>query len=94
MPNTRIGKHVIIHSGSVIEHDNVLDGFVNVAPRVSTAGNVKIGKASYIYTGAVVIPKITIGKNAVIGAGAVVLKDVEDNSTVVGVPAKVIKVKG
>ncbi len=93
MPNTKIGKHVIIHSGSVIEHDNVLDDFVNVAPRVSTAGNVKIGKASYLYTGSVVIPKITIGKNAVVGAGAVVLKDVDDNSTVVGVPAKVIKVR-
>ena len=41
--------------------------------------------------GAKILGDITIGKNSKIGANAVVLKDIPDNVTAVGVPAKVIK---
>lgn len=51
----------------------------------------KIGKNCKIYTGAVVIGNITVGDGAVIGANAVVTKDVPPNAVVGGVPAKVIK---
>lgn len=44
-----------------------------------------------IGAGAIVLPGITIGNGAVVGAGAVVTKDVPDFAIVVGVPAKVIK---
>ncbi|MFC1555290.1 acetyltransferase [candidate division KSB1 bacterium] len=91
MPNTKIGDHVIIHSGCVIEHDNIIDDFANIAPGVITAGNVKIGKGSYIYTGTSIIPKTKIGNWAVVGAGSVVLKNVADNDVVAGVPAVSIK---
>ncbi len=90
-PNTVIGDHVIVHAGSVIEHDNILRDFSNIAPGVKFGGCVEIGKGAYVYTGAVVIPKIKIGNYAVVGAGSVVLKNVEDNSKVFGVPAKKIK---
>ncbi len=90
-PNAVIGDHVIVHAGCVIEHDNVLGDFSNIAPGVKTGGCVEVGQGAYVYTGAVLIPKVKIGKYAVVGAGAVVLKDVDDNSTVVGVPAKKIK---
>lgn len=91
MPNVKIGNHVIIHSGSVIEHDNEISDYANISPGVITAGYVKIGKGSYIYTKAAIIPHVKIGENVIVGAGAVVLKDVPDNSVVVGVPAKSIK---
>ncbi|MNG38364.1 Maltose O-acetyltransferase [compost metagenome] len=42
-------------------------------------------------TNATVLPKVTIGKNVIVGAGAVVTKDVPDNSLVVGIPGKIIK---
>lgn len=45
-----------------------------------------------IYAGAKLLGPITIGENAIVGAGAVVLHDVPANATVVGVPAKVIKI--
>lgn len=38
-----------------------------------------------------IIPKITIGKNVIIGAGSVVTKDIPDNSMALGIPAKVLK---
>ena len=45
----------------------------------------------WIASGAIILPGVKIGKNSVIGAGAVVTKDVPHNSLAVGVPAKVIK---
>ncbi len=91
MPNVKIGNHVIIHSGSVIEHDNEIEDYANISPGVITAGYVKIGKGSYIYTRAAMIPRVKIGKNVIVGAGALVLNDVPNDTVVVGVPAKIIK---
>lgn len=53
-----------------------------------------IGNNVSIYTGAIVIGDITIGNNVNIGAGAVVIKNVPDNCTAVGNPAKIIKKDG
>ena len=44
-----------------------------------------------IGTGAKILQQLTIADNVIVGAGAVVVKDVDENSTVVGVPAKPIK---
>ena len=41
-----------------------------------------------------ILGPVTIGKNAKIGAGAVVLKDIPDDATAVGIPAKVVRIKG
>nr|WP_276307803.1 hypothetical protein [Stenotrophobium rhamnosiphilum] len=53
-------------------------------------GNAKLGAFSTIHPAAVVLPKVTIGEGAIVGAGAVVLKDVAPYTTVFGSPAKVI----
>ena len=47
-----------------------------------------------IYAGAKVLGNITVGKNAVVAASAVVLKDVPENATVVGIPAQTVRVNG
>lgn len=52
---------------------------------------VKIGDDVWIGAGATILPGITIGNGAVIAAGAVVTKDVEPNTLVAGVPAKLLK---
>jgi carbonic anhydrase/acetyltransferase-like protein (isoleucine patch superfamily) len=52
------------------------------------AGPVVIGKHCWIGANAVILPGVTIGDRAVVGAGAVVTKSIPDNSTVVGVPAR------
>lgn len=52
---------------------------------------VKIGNDVWIGGNCTILPGVTIGNNVIIAAGAVVTKDVPDNSVVGGVPAKVIK---
>src|SRR5690625_4952040 len=47
-----------------------------------------------IATGAKILGNITIGENSKVGAGSVVLKDVPDNSTVVGIPGRIVKQNG
>lgn len=50
-----------------------------------------IKRSAWIGAGATILPYITIGENAIVAAGAVVTKDVPDNSIVAGVPAKIVK---
>jgi acetyltransferase-like isoleucine patch superfamily enzyme len=45
----------------------------------------------WIGAGAIILPGVKIGKMAIVGAGAVVTKDVPDNTTVVGIPAKAVR---
>lgn len=90
-PNAALKRGCFIHSLSNIDHDCVLGECVNVSPGVSLAGRVKVGKAAYIYTGASIKPDITIGAEAVVGAGSIVVKNVSSKCVVAGNPAKKIK---
>ena len=90
---TIIGNHVIIHAGCVVEHDNVLEDFVNLGPGVVTAGRVRVKNGAVIFTGASIIPDVVVGENAVVGAGAVVIKSVAPDSRVVGIPARQINLR-
>ena len=59
---------------------------------VSQILSIKIeGANHFICAGAIICPGVTVGKNCVVGAGAVVTKDVESNTVVGGNPAKFIK---
>ncbi|RMG34598.1 MAG: acetyltransferase [Methanobacteriota archaeon] len=89
--NAHIGKHCILNTSSVIEHDCRIENFVHIAPSATLAGNVIVGEGTFIGANATVIPGIKIGKWSVIGAGSVVVEDIPDYSVAYGVPAKVMK---
>lgn len=89
--SVKIGNHCIINTSSSIDHDCEIEDFVHISPSAALAGNVKILEGAQVGIGACVRQNITIGRWSIVGAGAVVLKDVPDNSTVIGNPAKIYK---
>lgn len=89
--NVRMGNFVFMNTGAMVCHDGELSDYVTLGPDVKLAGNVQVGTASTIGLGAKVIQGITIAEDVVIGAGAVVVRDIEEKCKVVGVPAKAIR---
>jgi sugar O-acyltransferase (sialic acid O-acetyltransferase NeuD family) len=89
--NVQIGKHVIINLDCTIGHDAVIKDYVTILPSVNVSGAVILSEGSNIGTGSAIIQGKRIGENSIIGAGSVVVKDIPENCTAVGVPAKVVK---
>ncbi len=90
-PLATIGRGAMIHANVIVEHDCSIGAWTNLAPGCQLAGWVQIGEAATVFTGASVVPTVKIGKRAIVGAGAAVIQDVEDDTVVVGVPARQIK---
>jgi sugar O-acyltransferase (sialic acid O-acetyltransferase NeuD family) len=90
-PGTTIGRHCVVNTGACIDHDNRLDDFCSVAPRVATGGKVSIGRGSAVCIGACIQHGVNVGEHTVIGAGSVVLGDVPARCVAFGVPCKVIR---
>lgn len=91
--HAKIGHGCIINTSSIIEHECVIDDFVHIAPGAVLAGNVKVGKRSFIGANATIKQGLTIGKDVIVGAGAVIINDIPSNSTVVGNPGRIIKTR-
>ena len=87
----RIGTGCIINTGAIVEHDCVIKDFVNMSPNCAMAGHCSVESRAFLGIGSTLSPAVTIGEDAVIGAGAVVLTDIPAHATAVGVPAKIIK---
>ncbi|HZL44242.1 MAG TPA: acetyltransferase [Verrucomicrobiae bacterium] len=86
-----IGENSIVNTCASVDHDCVLQDGVHVCPGAHLAGNVTVGRGSWIGIGATVIERIRIGQGAFIAAGAVVVTDIPDGALAQGVPAKVIR---
>ncbi len=83
-----IGKHVIINLDCTIGHDAEIGDFVTLYPSVNVSGITQVGKCSELGTGTQIIQGKSIGDNVIVGAGAVVVKDIVEPGTYVGVPVK------
>lgn len=85
---TSIGKHCIINSSAVVEHDNQIEDFAHVSVGAKLAGTVYIGRRTWLGIGASISNNLSICADCMVGAGSVVVKDIEKAGTYVGVPAK------
>jgi sugar O-acyltransferase (sialic acid O-acetyltransferase NeuD family) len=81
----RVGKGVIVNTGSSVDHESELSDFAHVAPGAILGGRVRVGEAAFIGIGARIAEKLSIGRGAVVGAGTVVLRDGADGVRVVGI---------
>lgn len=89
--NIKIGNHVSINPGCGIGHDTIIMDYSTLYWDVTLSGNVTIHEGCEIGSKAEVMPQKSVGSWSIIGAGAVVVKDIPENCTAVGVPAKPIK---
>lgn len=90
--NIEIGNHVIISPKCGVGHDSIIKDYVSLLWNVNVSGNDIIEEGVMMGSGSTVIQGKKIGKGSNIGAGAVVIEDVDSFSTAIGVPAKVIKI--
>lgn len=96
--NSIIGDNLYLGPGAVISHDTSVGDNVLLSVGCVIAARVDISSGAFIGAGARLVPaewgrgnRLTIGESAVVGAGAVVLKDVPPNAVVAGIPARILR---
>ena len=82
-----LGRQCIINTKASVDHDCALGDGVELAPGATLCGEIRVRDRAWICAGATVLPRVTIGADAVVGAGSVVIRDVAAKTTVIGVPA-------
>ena len=89
--NIKLGNHVILNLDCTVGHDAIIGDYSTILPSVNISGNSIIKEGCFIGTNSAVIEGVSVGEWSIIGAGAVLTKDIPARCTAVGVPAKAIK---
>ena len=89
--NIQIGNHALLNRGNHIGHDCIIGNYFSAMPGSIVSGNVHIGNGVYLGTNSSVIEKKYLLHDIVIGANSVVIRDITERGTYVGVPAKKIE---
>lgn len=85
-----LGDDLLVQSMAVVGHDVTIGDGVTISSHAFVGGWARLGAFCTLHPHSVVLPRVTVGEGAVVGAGSVVTKDVEPYTTVFGSPAKVI----
>ena len=80
----QIGRHCVVNTGAVVEHDVVLGDFAQLAPGVTVGGGVRIGADVFVGLGAGLRDHIVVGAGAFVGMGATIAADVPEGARIRG----------
>ena len=86
--NVTLLRHVLLNLNCTVGHDTLIGPYSVVSPGANISGHVSIGAGCYIGTGAALREGVTLASDVTVGAGAVVVKDIVEAGTYVGVPAR------
>lgn len=86
--DAKIGNACIINTAATVDHDCVIADGVHISPGAHLAGQVEVGKRSWIGIGSTVNQLLVIGENVMLGAGSVAIENIPDGKTAIGIPAK------
>ncbi|HEY8938372.1 MAG TPA: acetyltransferase [Cyclobacteriaceae bacterium] len=86
----KIGSFNVFNLATTVGHDVVIGNCNVLNPTVNVSGGVIIGDNNLIGVNATILQHKSIGSNSIVGASSLVTKNVEDNVTVIGTPAKVL----
>lgn len=90
-PAVKIAGSVIVNTAASVDHECVIEEGVHIGPGARLGGCVSVGRRAWIGIGAVVKDRIRIGGESIVGAGAVVVKDIPDAVIAYGNPARVAR---
>ena len=88
--NINIGNHVIISPKCGIGHDSLIEDYVTVLWNVNISGAERIRQGVTLGSGCTIIQGLEIGRGSFVGAGAVVIRDIDESKTAVGVPTRYV----
>lgn len=91
--DVQVGRGALINVNCVAAHDTRLGDFATLAPLAGLMGAAVADEGANLGGGAIVLPSVTAGAWSILGAGAVLTESNPPNTTVVGVPARVIKTR-
>lgn len=89
--SSRLEAHTIVNLNCTVGHDTVLEPYCTVHPGSNLSGRVHVGDCTDIGTGTKIIQGLSVCLGCIIGAGSVVVKNITEPGTYVGVPARRIK---
>jgi acetyltransferase EpsM len=92
-PRAEVGRHCVINTGVIVEHDVLLGDHAILAPGSIVGGGAEIGAESFLGLGSRVRDHVRVGHRVLLGMGAVLVGDAADDAVMIGVPARAQEVK-
>jgi len=89
--DARIGAATIVNHGAQVDHECIVGDGVHLAPRATLCGLVHVEDGAMIGAGAVVLPRVWIGADTIVGAGSVVTRDLPPGVVAMGNPAQIAR---
>ena len=91
-PRAKIGNGVFIRSAAYVSHETEIGAFSYLAPRCAFSGKIKTGEHCFFGTNSTVRDRVKIGNDVIVGAGAVVLNDLPDQTVIKAAECKILPV--